>query len=121
MPRKSPTPGLVRPSEGSSNLLAAVCGWFTEVFETLGLKEANARLAFCAGCGRTSAGASASCVSASLTMTRSYLKIADRRRLRLIAQPVQPQGDGGHSCNTRARGRICRHDCGKIEIGEVRF
>ena len=35
MPRKSPTPGLVRPSEGSSNLLAAVCGWFTEVFETL--------------------------------------------------------------------------------------
>ena len=44
VPHESPTPGLVRPSEGSSNLLAAVCGWFTEVFETLSLKEAKAPL-----------------------------------------------------------------------------
>jgi hypothetical protein len=28
----------------ASNLLASVCGWFTEVFETLGLKEAKAPL-----------------------------------------------------------------------------
>ena len=76
MPRESLTPGLVRPSEGSSNLLAAVCGWFTEVFETLGLKEANARLAFCAGCGRTSAGASASCAMIEKTKSGSRVGIA---------------------------------------------
>jgi hypothetical protein len=41
--REAPTPGLVRPRE-EANLLAAVCGWFTEVFETLRLKEAKAPL-----------------------------------------------------------------------------
>jgi hypothetical protein len=31
-------------SREASNLLAAVYGWFTEAFETLGLKEAKALL-----------------------------------------------------------------------------
>ena len=32
-----PTSGLVRPSEGCQQPATAVCGWFTEVFEALGL------------------------------------------------------------------------------------
>jgi hypothetical protein len=36
--------GLSNQAGKASNLLASVCGWFTEVFETLGLKEAKAPL-----------------------------------------------------------------------------
>jgi hypothetical protein len=36
--------GLSDQAREASNLLAAVCGWFTEVVETLGLKEAKASL-----------------------------------------------------------------------------
>ena len=36
--------GLSNQATEAGNLLASVCGWFTEVFETLGLKEAKAPL-----------------------------------------------------------------------------
>jgi len=36
--------GLSDQAREASNLLAAVYGWFTEVFETLSLKEAKAPL-----------------------------------------------------------------------------
>jgi hypothetical protein len=39
-----PTPGLVRPSEGCQQPATAVCGWFTEVFETRDLKDAKGPL-----------------------------------------------------------------------------
>ena len=44
VPHELPTPVLPHQAREASNLLAAVYGWFTEVFETLNLKEAKAPL-----------------------------------------------------------------------------